>query len=230
MLLGIKEAALDEEIWQKACELRVALPAIVVSFDAATQNVTVQPAIKESLLNSLVPTPQSLPQLANVPVIYPRGGGFSVTFPLVEGDEGVIVFQDIAIDSWWQSGGTNNVEVERRRHDLADAVFIPGGCSQPRKLSGYSASALEIRSDDGNTLIEVSSGLIEITPDGGTTQVVAVPGTVKMTPDGGTSLIQITPGEINLTAATVYINGFSYALHTHSGVTAGGVDTGPVVP
>lgn len=211
-LLGLPEAHLDEEFWQRAIELRVSIPVVVVSFDSVKQMVTVQPAIKESVLKSLVPTSTALPQLPNVPVMIYRGGGFSITLPLKAGDEGFVIFQDMCIDAWWQSGGTDNNQIERRRHDLSDGVFYPGGWSQPRNLNAYSSTKAQLRSDDGVTVVEVGSG------------------TISLTPDSGTSLIKITPGEIDLTAVTVKINGASYHAHVHSGVTTGVGVTGPVTP
>jgi hypothetical protein len=216
MLLGIDPS--DEDFWQHACDLRVAVPAVVVSFDATKQTVVVQPAVQENIFQNLVPTPINLPQLADVPIIIPRAGGFAVTLPIAAGDECLVVFADMCINAWWSQGAPTDLnqpmpnQEERRRHDLSDGFAILGPWSQPRVLSDYSTSALEVRSDDGNTVIEVASG------------------SVTMTPDGGTSEISITPGIINLTATTVNINGQSYALHTHSGVMSGGSDTGPVVP
>jgi hypothetical protein len=216
MLLGIDPS--DEDFWQHACDLRVAVPAVVVSFNATKQTVVVQPAVQENIFQNLVPTPINLPQLADVPIIIPRAGGFAVTLPITAGDECLVVFADMCINAWWSQGAPTDLnqpmpnQEERRRHDLSDGFAILGPWSQPRVLSDYSTSALEVRSDDGNTVIEVASG------------------SVTMTPDGGTSEISITPGTINLTATTVNINGQSYALHTHSGVMSGGSDTGPVVP
>jgi hypothetical protein len=211
-LLGDPEIAHQESLYQLIHELRVAIPVVVVSFDAVHQTVTVQPAIQENVFLNLVPTPVNLPQLINVPVCPPRGGGFSITFPFAAGDEGFVVFQDMCYDAWWQSGGTENNQVERRRHDLSDAMFIPGGWSQPRILNNYSTTGLQLRSDGGNTVIEIDTGQVTVTPDGGTTQ------------------IKIAPGEIDLTATLVKINGTNFHSHIHSGVTTGAGVTGPVTP
>lgn len=235
LLLGDQELALDEEFWAKACELRCAVPAVVVSFDAVKQTVVVQPAIKDILLLNLVPTPTNLPPLSNVPVLCYRGGGFTITLPLKAGDEGVVIFSDMAIDAWWQSGAAGTPpqpqpQVERRRHDLSDGMFYPGGWSQPRVLANYSTTALQVRSDDGQVSVTVEAGEVVATPDGGTTNVTLSAGSATIV---ATSIK--LQGDVEVTGSftadgTVFIGGGNYLLHEHTDVTTGSSNTGPVFP
>jgi Phage protein Gp138 N-terminal domain len=177
-LLGIPQAALDELFYQFDADLRVCVPAIVNSFDATTQLAEVQIAIQENVFLNLGITPVSIKPLQMVQVGMFRAGGFSITFPVEAGDEGVVIFNDLCINAWKKSGGTQNNQEERRRHDLSDGIFYPMAWSQARKLSGYSTSALQIQSDDGTTSISVSEGSIVLTPDGGTTELSIVPGVI----------------------------------------------------
>ena len=89
-----------------AAGLWTAMPAIVQSFDPAKMTLVAQPAIKGRVRGkdgtiSFV----EMPLLVDVPVLFPSGGGFSLTFPIAQGDEALIVFADRCIDAWWQSGG-----------------------------------------------------------------------------------------------------------------------------
>jgi Phage protein Gp138 N-terminal domain len=186
--------------------LRVALPCRVVSFDAVRQVVTVQPTITEVVRNNGVQTIMSLPQLADVPVLQLGGGGFSIAFPIQPGDEALVVFGDMCMDSWWQSGGINNNQIERRRHDLSDGFAIVGLRSQPRRLLNYSVSQCQLRSDDGT---------VEITMD--PTQV-----TIK-----GPVVNIVSAGHVNIQEGPNTVDFFA---HTHSGVQTGGGVSGPVVP
>ena len=99
----------------------------------------------------------------------PRGGGYSITLPLKKGDEGMVIFCDACIDNWWVNGQTNSPvaantgassgsqrQNEVRRHYVHDCGFYPGLWSQKNLLTGYSADSLQIRSDDGTTVIDVS--------------------------------------------------------------------------
>jgi protein gp138 len=190
--------------WQLLCDLRVAIPAVVVSFNSTTQCVRVQPAIQENVLVNSVPTPTSLPILGgdagqeDIPILVPRGGGFSITLPIQPGDECLLVFSDMQIDSWWQSGGTENVQSYRRRHNLSDAIAVFGLWSQPRVLSNYATSSLQIRSDDGKRLIEITESAINIT--------VTDSSPVTISTQGGKVTIEST-SEIDVTAPTVKISG-----------------------
>lgn len=218
---------LEEALHQFAFELRVALTCVVVAFDAAAQTVVLQPTIRENVKvntpdgsGNFIPvsTPTALPLLVDVPVALPRGGGFTLTLPILPGDECVVLFTDSCFNAWWANGvgdgspGKLQNQEEVRRHDLSDAIAIFGPWSQPRKLTGYSNSKAQLRSDDGTTVVEVGAG------------------EVTLSPDSGVSQIKITPGEIDLTATVVKINGAAYHDHIHSGVTTGGGVTGPVTP
>lgn len=138
------------EIWN-------AMPGIIQSFDPSKMTVVVQPAIKALWRDPTgAQTWQTMPLCLDVPVVFPGGGGCTMTFPLVTGDECLLVFASRCVDAWWQSGGIG-VQAELRMHDLSDGFCLPGPRSQPRVLSGISTSALQIRSDDGAAFIEVGT-------------------------------------------------------------------------
>jgi hypothetical protein len=143
-------------------ETRVAIPGKVVSFDAAKGTVSVQPTIKERVKVDGKETWQVLPILPDVPIVTPRAGGFLLSLPVSPGDEVLVVFADMCIDGWWQSGGTEQ-QIDRRRHDLSDGFAILGPWSQPRKVPGYSVNSIQIRNDAGDTVIELKDGKVKIT-------------------------------------------------------------------
>jgi len=96
-----------------------------------------------------------LPLLVDVPVVFPRGGGVTLTFPVKAGDECQLIFNDRCIDFWWQSGGVQ-LPVDPRQHDLSDAVAIVGLQSQAKKISNISTSTAQFRSDDGLAYLEIN--------------------------------------------------------------------------
>ena len=141
------------ENWNSS--LRVAVPGVIQSFDADTQTVTVQVALREKVRNAdLSESWVNLPLLLDVPIVLPRAGGYVVTLPIQKGDECLVVFADMCIDAWFSNGGVQN-QIEKRRHDLSDAFAILGTWSQPRKIQNYSADSVQIRTDDGNSYIEL---------------------------------------------------------------------------
>ncbi|WP_406670451.1 Gp138 family membrane-puncturing spike protein [Raoultella terrigena] len=167
--LGSKEQA-DAQLAQAIMSaMRVSIPGIIQSFDPDAVTAVVQPAIKgvehdESGAEVSV----SLPLLVDVPVVFPRGGGCTLTFPVTAGDECLVIFADRCIDFWWQSGGIQE-PVDGRMHDLSDAFCIVGPQSQAKKISGISTTAAQFRSDDGSTYFELdpSAKKIKIVAPGG---------------------------------------------------------------
>ena len=135
-----------------------AMPGIIQGPVAADGTVSVLVALRGK-----VRTPQGaienkdIPILSFCPLVGYSGGGFSVTVPVAAGDECLVVFGSRCIDAWWQSGGVQNL-IDLRMHDLSDGFAIPGVRSKPKALSAWSGSSLQIRSDDGNTFVEIASG------------------------------------------------------------------------
>lgn len=144
-----------------AIKLRVCVPGIVQSFDAAAQTVTVQPALREKICPDGNEAWVDLPLLVDVPIVVPRAGGYALTLPVQPGDECLVVFGDMCMDGWWQSGGVQN-QVECRRHDLSDGFAILGVWSQPRVIPGYSTGSAQLRNNAGTAYVELAGDTINI--------------------------------------------------------------------
>ncbi|MBT0720457.1 translation initiation factor IF-2 [Rosenbergiella collisarenosi] len=200
----------DETLRRKtSASVRVSTPGIIQSFDAENCTATVQPAISgwgQDSAGNLVS--KDLPLLQDCPVIFPRGGGVSITFPLSEGDECLIMFADRGIDFWHQSGGINKA-VDDRMHDLSDAFVIPGPTSNPRALKGVSTNSIQIRTDSGAQFIELTqSGSVNITAP-----IITLNGDVQVN-GAVTSTGDMKAGSISVQS------------HTHTGVQPGNSSTG----
>lgn len=189
---------------QTANKIRVAVPGIVQDFDPGQQTVTVQVAIREKLNNDGEAKWAEIPLLLDVPLVFPRAGGYILTLPIVAGDEVLVIFGDNCMDAWWQSGGVQN-QIDIRRHDLSDAFAIPGPWSQPRRVIGYSTNSAQLRNEAGNAYVEISGSTINIVG-----AAVNIQGIVKIA-GGQTS-----------------IDGKNFLAHRHSGVEPGGGNTGGV--
>jgi len=141
------------------------LPCQVLSFDAAKNTVEVQP-----LIMGKYRTPQGqdqdivMPVLADCPVLWPSGGGFTLTFPIAPGDECLVFFASRCIDAWWQSSGVQP-QAEFRMHDLSDGFALVGPRSVPRAVAGVSGSSTQLRTDSGETFVEVGAGFVNIIAD-----------------------------------------------------------------
>lgn len=104
------------------------MPGRVESYDVATQKADVKPLLMRGVLTGDgEDVVQSLPVIPGVPIVFPRAGGFYVSFPVEPGDHVLLVFCERSIDKWATSeAGGDTDPIDLRTHALADAVAIPG--------------------------------------------------------------------------------------------------------
>ena len=100
--------ALKQEIFSS---LHCALPGTVISFDADRQTAKVQPAVKRGSL--------LFPVLSDVPVFMP------VPFEVHPGDPCLVIFADVDIDAWFESGEPQEPK-SARKHALSDGFAFVG--------------------------------------------------------------------------------------------------------
>ena len=115
----ILKSAFDSYI---AGSIHTALPGQVETYDYQLQKASVKPLLKKHYLDG---EELSLPVIVNVPVIFPRSGGASLTFPVNKGDYVLIIFIERALENWLSLGG-EVAPGDRRKFDLSDAIAIPG--------------------------------------------------------------------------------------------------------
>ena len=155
----------------RLASVRVAMPARVENYDPAAQTVDVQPLIKRIVGNGAARQARRLPMVSTVPVAFPRGGGFFVSFPIQPGDAVLLVIADRSIDPWFAAGG--EVEpLDQRMHCLADAIAIPGIADSTVPLGDADASDMVLGQDGGAQIRIKADGEMQlgehmrITPDG----------------------------------------------------------------
>lgn len=199
-------------------DLHTAMPGIIESFDPETQLASIQPAVKRIFKtreeNIEVLNPTDLPLLINVPVIYPRGGGFSMTFPVKQGDECLLVFCERSIDNWHETGKVREPGA-KRFHSLSDATAFVGLSSKVNKVPDYDPDNTVIKKDDnsvsitlftdGNMKLKADTKLTVESPDSEFTGNVKILQNLEVI--GDTTL-----------SSTVTSNGKDISdTHTHSG-------------
>ena len=100
--------ALKKEIF---ASLHCALPGTVVSFDAERQTAVIQPAVEMGSM--------TFPLLGDVPVFMP------VPFDVHPGDACLVIFADIDIDAWFDTGVPQEPR-SARKHSLSDGFAFVG--------------------------------------------------------------------------------------------------------
>lgn len=205
-----QEQAHAAQIESRFKDLHTMLPGIIQSFDAAKQTAVVQPAIKR-IFTELGPV--NLPLCVDVPVAFPGGGDFFLTFPVKAGDECILMFSERAIDNWYDKGGVQ-LPSEYRIHDLSDGVAIVGLNSQPKKLAALQTTGAELRTRDRATYLRLEAGTIYIKGN------LNIQGNLDITGD--------TNQTGTVTASVDVVGGGKHLkTHTHGGVQVGGGVTGP---
>lgn len=217
--------------------LWTALPGIVVAVDLAKQTVSVQPAIygEVTATNGTV-SRVSLPVLVDVPVVWPRAGGFALTLPVAVGDEVLVVFSARCIDAWWQHGGSGP-SLEPRMHDLSDGFALLAPTSQPKVLANVQADGIELRNEARTKYIKLTNTRIyikgDIVHEGNLTQTGTqqVSGLVSanggLAVQGGTGNSVTITGNVSHSSGTITSNSKNIgSTHTHSGVQSGPSNTG----
>ena len=221
--------------------LWTASPGIVQSFNAGAITAEVQPSIQGQVrLPNGTWQIVNLPLCVDCPVQFVGGGGFFLTSPITNGDEGLLVFASRCIDAWWQQGGVQT-QAELRMHDLSDGFFIPGFFSQPKVLPNVSLTSTQLRNRVGDTYVEVATGqIVNIVAPGGfeVTGPTTFNGPVTFLgvvngEGGGSGTVNF--GSANLlttgtsTAEDHLSSGISGSGHKHGGVQTGSGDTGTPV-
>lgn len=141
--------------------MQTAFPAKVVGWNASTNVVELEPQFIETWVNrdgTRQSEPQDFPNIQNVPVLFPRSGSWSITFPIETGSYGLVVCTKYALDVWREQGQVRDPG-DLRRFGMSGAVFHPVNLHP-------NGSTLKSPGDFTSTLMELG--------DDGTKQFIAL--------------------------------------------------------
>jgi len=125
-IVGTLAETLDGFVQRRLAEINVSIPGRVVSYDASKQSASVQPLIQRAFIKEDgTRGVENLPIIQAVPIAFPGAGSYGFTFPLTKGDTVMLLFSQASIDRWRATGGLVD-PLDDNRHDLSDAVAIPG--------------------------------------------------------------------------------------------------------
>lgn len=184
-------------------DLWTAMPGYIVDFDPAKCTATVQLGV-QAIVSSPDGSSQNVPitVLPDVPVVFPRGGGCALTFPVQAGDECLVVFGARSCGGWKQSGGTQVQSAPGRMHSLSDGFALLGTSSQPHVIGSLSTTTTQLRSDDGATFVELNPAgkVVHVKAPGGMTidANVQVNGTVTASQDITSTGGDVKAGTVSL--------------------------------
>lgn len=179
--------------WKK---IRTAYPGKIVEFNPATQVAKVQVA-RERYVDNLedMYVKVASPVLVDVPVHFPQGGGYSLTFPIVAGDNCLVMFAERGYSHWLYKAlmeiGTFASGVPKsdfyRRYDVNDSFALVGFNPIPAAIPDFQAGSVELRNAARTQRVTlIPGGLMEVRTEN-TVDVVAptvnITGNVNITGD-----------------------------------------------
>lgn len=142
---------MKKAIKQGISNVHTAMPGTVLSYSGGV--ATVQPSLP---FNAPDGRSVDMPPIVGVPVVMPTcsGGTIGVSLPIQPGDGVLLVFSERSLDDWSKGGES----ADPRRHDLTDAIAIPGCYS-----SGVPAnSSNDLTLFAGGTKMTVAEGMVKI--------------------------------------------------------------------
>lgn len=201
------QAQTGDQIEAKLLNVHTSMPAIVVDYDPNSRTLSAQPAIQrvfsegEGLSGNV-----NLPVCVDVPVQFPSGGGYEITFPVKAGDECLLIFSERCLDGWFETGKPTPPK-DFRQHDLSDAVAIVGIRSKPNVNPTW-GGGVEISGENGR--IRLNDEAVELGMGG--------------------AFLKLTQGgletNVDIKAPNLVTDKYDVNEHFHGGVEVGGGNTG----
>ena len=149
------EEAMRSVLDGRQADTWTAMPGIVESINHAEMTLSVQPSIKAPVRDEFGNVEfVKLPLLLDVPICFASAGGFTLTLPIKEDGEVLVIISSRAIDSWWQSSGVQK-PIEARMNDLSDGFAIPGPRSLPNVISNIDPDRAQLRNDAGDVYLSL---------------------------------------------------------------------------
>ena len=123
------QSALDSYMAGALSSVHTALPGKVLSYDEVKHRAKVKPATRMLMDNGVK---IELPELLDVPVIFPSAKSFDLEFPLDKDDGVLLIFQELDI-SEWKADESTPTSVTSSRFNLDSAIAIPGMFAKPKE-------------------------------------------------------------------------------------------------
>lgn len=158
---------LRQIIQSEMLSLGVSIPAIVDSFDPATQMIEATPVIRRRRrLEDGSTEVEDRPKQIKIPLCTPyvRTLGFSITMPLSPGDHVMLIFADRGIDLWQETGDISDPpDVKNvRAHNYTDALYIIGPIPLSDPIEDYQIDSIEVRNRDRSCALQLWDTSIQL--------------------------------------------------------------------
>jgi len=157
-------------------DVHTGLPGRVTEYFPATQRAHIKPLVKRRIIHQdgseLL---EELPVIPDVPIAFARTQKFFFTLPIKQGDLVTLHFMERSIDNYLSGTGEDTDPDEFRRHDLSDAVAIPGFYPFKKSIKDISSDNTVIGYDNGGIQLHLTpNGTMEVKLGGSSNEAVAL--------------------------------------------------------
>lgn len=126
----------------------------IQSFDPAYQTATItinysKTFARSDAVGNISLVTSNYAPLLECPLICLGGGNGCLTFPIQEGDECFVMFNDRDFDNWY-SGSNSSAPATTRLHSFSDAIAVVGLRSKSNVIVDYDTDAVAIRMGDNS--------------------------------------------------------------------------------
>ena len=197
----------------RVTEIQVGVPSSVVSYDPSTGTCSAQPLVRRPLQDIDRVVFENLPILEDIPIVWPQGGGYAITFPIKKGDLVILV-----ATTWNAHNAMNSGEIsdpnELKFQSVSSVFAHPGWRCDADPLVSATSDEMRLGRDGEDQAIEISDTEIRI----GTGATEAIP---------REDLVQsaLTGLQAKLDSLIAIFNA-----HVHLGILPGPGATAPSVP
>lgn len=112
--------------------MRTCVPSTVLDYSTADQTITAQPSANYG--------DEPHAKVYDVPVLFPSGGGWSISWGLNPGDPVHLLVADRALEGFRSGGGQPYTPADKRRHNISDAEALPASGPTPNPITGLTSN------------------------------------------------------------------------------------------
>lgn len=193
-------------LWQRQIMLSLNCHHIgtIGAFNPANQTATVSINYTrtyfqvDDVSGDQVPVQVNYPLLLECPVVCLGGGTGSITFPILPGDECIVMFNDRDIDNWFTGAPAGPVN-SNRLHAISDGIALVGVRSMAHVLTSYDSTNIVLQLTGGTKVTIGQNGSFTVTGLFGSFSIAAT-GEIKFSSGPAGVTVDITAsGQVKMT-------------------------------
>ena len=155
------QTTIQSHIERRDRDTQTTLIGKITSYDHNTQTATVKPEQAEVWRDDQGQRyAEDFPKIYNVPIAFPRGGGFSIVWPLANGDPVHIICTKYSFDLWRNSGKAGD-QGDTRTFGLNGAIAYPVNIYQGTSSISNAEAGVMVLSAGGTVDFPALAGLVK---------------------------------------------------------------------